>query len=103
MTDRLAQLTKLHEADPADPFLTYGIALEHAKTEDFAQAIVWLDRTLEVDGNYCYAFYQKARALSELGDDEAARKVLVEGMAAAVRARDDHARSEMAELLATLE
>ncbi len=34
MPDRLEQLTKLHEADPSDPFCTYGIALEHANTQN---------------------------------------------------------------------
>jgi tetratricopeptide (TPR) repeat protein len=103
MSERLAQLTKLHQLDPKDPFLTYGIAMEHSKAQDFDTAIIWFDRTLEVDPNYCYAFYQKARALSEQGNDDAARQVLTQGMAAATRAGDAHAHSEMAELLSSLE
>ncbi len=103
MTDRLDQLHRLHEADPLDPFLTYGIALEHGKSGRFEEALTWLDRTLGLDPAYCYAYFQKAKMYGELGRDDDARAVLAEGMAAATKAGDDHARSEMAELLASFE
>jgi len=99
---RLEQLTKLHGADPADAFLTYGIALELGKQQQYEQAIQWLDKTLQLDPNYCYAFFQKAKMSSELGDDATARQILVEGIAVAQQAGDEHARSELSELLATL-
>jgi len=102
MSDRLQQLTKMFEADSADPFLPYGIALEHAKQEDFEAALQWLDKTLQIDPQYCYAYYQKAKMFSELGDEDKAVAVLEEGMNVAVKAGDDHARSEMAELLAAV-
>ena len=102
MSTRLEQLTQLHQADPTDPFCTYGIALEHAKASDRDEAIQWLDKTLELDAHYCYAFYQKARILFEHGDTEGARNVLESGMAAARSCNDEHALSEMDELLQTL-
>ena len=102
MSERLDQLGKLYEADPSDPFVTYGMALEHAKTHAYEQAVAWLDKTLQLDAHYCYAYYQKARILSEQGDDESARTVLDDGMAAAASDGDDHARSEMAELRESL-
>ncbi|MAE67199.1 MAG: hypothetical protein CMJ18_23305 [Phycisphaeraceae bacterium] len=100
---RIEQLTAMHEADPSDPFLSYGIAMEHGKAEAFEQAIEWLDRTLAIDEAYCYAYYQKARMLGELGEDARARGILAKGMAAARAAGDEHAESEMSELLATLD
>lgn len=103
MDDRLEQLSKLHNADPCDPFCTYGIALEHAKAQRYDEALQWLDKTLGLDSQYCYAFYQKAKMLSELGQDDAAREVLKVGMETAAQAGDDHARSEMAELLDALD
>lgn len=103
MDDRLEQLTKLHDADPNDPFCTYGIALEHAKAQRYDEALQWLDKTLGLDAQYCYAFYQKAKVLSQLGRNDDARQVLKVGMETATQAGDDHARSEMAELLDTLE
>ena len=103
MPDRLEQLTKLHIADPVDPFVTYGIALEHGKQQRYEQAIQWLNKTLELDPNYCYAFFQKAKMSSELGDDAAARKILEQGIATAEQIGDEHAQSELAELLTSLD
>jgi tetratricopeptide (TPR) repeat protein len=103
MTDRMAQLERLHQADPKDPFCTYGIALEHAKAERHEQALAWLDKTLALDPHYCYAFYQKAKVLSELGRAHDARAILATGLTAALAARDTHAHGEMTTLLATLE
>lgn len=103
MSDRLEKLRNLFNADPTDPFVTYGIALEHGKAERFDEALEWLDRTLGLDEHYLYAYFQKAKMFSELGQDDEARAVLGKGMKMAQAAGDDHARSEMAELLASFE
>ena len=95
MSTRLDQLTKLHAVDPADPFLTYGIALEHIKVHDPKTGLIWLDKTLALDANYFYAYFQKAKALSELDREDEAKQVLTVGMAAAKKAGDGHALSEM--------
>jgi tetratricopeptide (TPR) repeat protein len=99
---RLDQLQKLHAADPNDAFLTYGIALEHAKAQQLDDAIAWLDKTLAIDPRYCYAFFQKAKALSEKGEEEQARATLRTGMEVAAAAGDAHAREEMAALLESM-
>ncbi len=99
---RLDQLTRLHEADPADPFCTYGIALEYAKEERPGEAIDWLRKTLDLDPQYCYAYYQMAKVHSDQGDDEAARAAITAGMKAAKQAGDEHAHSELTELLEAL-
>ncbi len=104
--DRLAKLEKLHAADPADPFCTYGIALEHAKAGRIDDALAWLDKTVELDPHYCYAYFQKGKLLSTRGapgDDAAARKILEAGITAATEAGDAHAREEIAELLDSIE
>ena len=99
---RLEQLTKLHAADPADADLVYMIAMEHAKAGDPDGAITWLDKTLGVKADYCYAFYQKAKMYLEKGEDERAKQVLRDGMRVAMRA-DPHAHSEMQALLDSIE
>ena len=99
MTDRLEQLEKMHAADPGDPFCTYGIAMEHAKSGRLDDAIEWLDKTIDADGQYCYAYYQKAKLLSEKGEQEAGRDVLHKGMESARAAGEGHAAEEMGELL----
>ena len=101
--DRLKQLTRLYEADPADTFVCYGIGLEHAKHGRLDEAIEWLDKTLDLDAHYCYAYFHKAKLLSEAGDLATARAVLEAGSRMAQEAGDDHARSEIEELLKSFE
>jgi len=98
MTDRLEQLKKLHTADPKDPFLAYGIALELAKEDALEEAVTWLDQTLALDANYCYAYYQKAKMLSEMGEDQQAQTAISQGLEAAQRSNDTKAYNELLEL-----
>lgn len=103
MSTRLAQLRDLHLADPNDPFLIYGIALEHAKAGDAEEALAWLERTLQVDETYAYAYFQKGKLLSELGRDEEARQALSAGIQHARTTGDNHAASELTVLLDAIE
>ena len=106
MPTRLEQLHKLLTLDPADPFVTYGIALEHGKTGQHQTAIEWLDKTLALDQAYCYAYYQKAKMLIDLDQPEGAAAVLRTGMevAAKVNSPDSrHAQSEMQGLLESID
>ena len=103
MSDRLEQLTRLHESDPTDPFITYGIAFEYAKSDQPQQAIDWLNKTLELDPHYCYAYFQKGKAFSALGDEDKAAEAVREGIRVSEEIGDDHARHELADLLLTLQ
>jgi hypothetical protein len=99
MPDCLAQLTGLHEADPTDPFCAYGIAMEHQKAGRSDAAIDRMKKTLEIDTNYCHPFYHMEKIHSECGGDAEAHRVLKSGMQAARSSGDEHALSEMQELL----
>jgi tetratricopeptide (TPR) repeat protein len=107
MTQRLEQLKKLHAADPADPFCTYGIALEIAKTGQVDEALSWLDKTLELDPHYCYAYFQKGKILSGVGRSSEARTVLTDAIKLARNIPNNpeaaHAAEEMAALLDSIE
>ncbi len=98
MSDRLSQLLKLHETDPDDPFLTYGVAMEHVGAERFDDALAWLDKTLALDTGYCYAYFQKAKALSQLGRDDDAVAAVEAGLEVARRVGDEKALGELGEL-----
>ncbi|MAX23231.1 MAG: hypothetical protein CMJ19_01905 [Phycisphaeraceae bacterium] len=99
MSDRLEQLKKLHEMDPNDPFLTYGIALELSKDDLLEEAVTWLDKTIAMDADYCYAYYQKAKMHGEMGNDKIAVQAIKDGIEAAKRTNDGKALSELSELL----
>jgi len=106
MPDRLEQLQKLLAADPTDADVTYMIAMEHTKLQDVsgcAAVIDWLDKTIALDENYLYAYFQKAKAQSELGNDEAAKATLQLGIGKAKSALDSKAVSELSELHESME
>lgn len=92
---RLEQLRMLLEKTPTDPFLSYGIALELKKAGQLQEAVEWLDRTITLDQQYCYAYYQKGQVLEQLGDMPGARSSYQEGIKAAQAAADPHAESEL--------
>lgn len=98
MPTRLEQLTKLLALDPADAFVLYGLAQEHAKVGDHAAAIDFYDRCLAVDAGYCYAYYHKARSQLAAGDLPAARATVLTGITAAHRAGDAKAAGELSTL-----
>ncbi len=103
MTDRLEQLEKLLAADPDDADVTYMIAMEHAKAGDPAAVIDWLNKTLALDENYLYAYFQKAKAQSEQGHDDAAKATLQLGIGKATEHGDAKAQSELSELMGSME
>ncbi len=100
--DRLAQLEKLHAADPADADVPYMIALEHAKTDRLDEALAWLDKAIATDPDHHYAYYQKGKLLAAQDKQADAKAALEAGLARAQAARHTKAASELAELLDTL-
>lgn len=92
---RLEQLKALHARDPGDPFLRYGIAMEHKGGGRLDEALAWLACTLEADPAYCYAYYQQGQIHESRGDTQAARAAYERGIAAAREARDAHAAAEL--------
>ena len=95
MSKRLAELTRLHEREPADPFLRYGIAMEHKKAGRHDDALAWFDKTLAADDTYCYAYYHKAQTLEDAGQPAEAKAVYQTGIERAKACNDLHAAGEM--------
>ncbi len=91
MSARLKHLEELLRNEPNDPFLRYGVAMEHKKAGRLDQALDWFARTLEADATYCYAWYQQGQVLAARGDVIAARDVYQRGIAAARQCNDLHA------------
>ncbi len=100
MSERIEKLLAFHAQSPSDDFTTYALALEHAAAGDPEQALVWLERTLALAPDHAYAWYQKARILAEEEDLAGARAAVEAGLAAAARAGDARAASELRELAA---
>lgn len=96
---RLEQLQKLHAADPGDADVCYMIAQEFGKGSEHASAIEWYDKCLESDAAYCYAYFFKAMALTELNRKPEAIGVLNAGVAKANEVGNAKAISELTALL----
>lgn len=94
-SDRMQQLQRMLEKSPDDAFLLYGIGMEHKKAGDTARAVEFFDRTLRVDPGYCYAYYQRGQTLEQAGDEDGARRAYREGIEAATKKGDAHARGEL--------
>ena len=102
MADRITQLKNLLESEPDDTFCLYGLAMEYAKLGQHEQAIAHFDLTTDIDPDYCYAYYHKARCMLDSGRPEEARQTLERGLEHATRSGDAHAADEIRILLADL-
>ena len=91
---RMQQLQQMLQKEPNDTFLLYGLALEFKKASDFQNALEYLDRVIGLDGGYCYAYHQKGMIHESAGDLDAAKASYKQGIEAAKKKGDQHARQE---------
>ena len=99
----MAQLRRLLEKTPGDPFLVYGLGMEFKKVGDAARAIEHFKKTIELDPAYAYAYYQMGQVLESIGDAEAAKRTYRDGIEAATKKGDAHAAGEIEAALSMLE
>jgi tetratricopeptide (TPR) repeat protein len=99
LTDRLAKLQAMVEAEPSDPFSLYGLAMEFAKLGRTSEALAMFDRTIQADRSYCYAYFHKAKCQEQAGDASGAVVTLAMGLQEARAVRDAKATNEIAAYL----
>jgi Tfp pilus assembly protein PilF len=102
-SQRMTRLQAMLEKQPDDAFLLYSLGMEYKNAGDPAAALEWFDRTLSADPNYCYAYFQKGQTHESAGDAEAAKRAYREGVEAAKRSGDEHARGELQGALEMIE
>lgn len=100
---RMGKLLAMLQKQPDDTFLLYGLAMEHKKAGDAANALRSFDRVLALDPGYCYAYHQKGLIYESQDDLDSARRSYREGAAAAARKGDAHAQGEIAAALQAIE
>jgi len=101
--DRLNQLQAMLQKSPDDTFLLYGLAMEHKKREQGQTALEYLQKVIQLDPQYCYAYFQQGQIYENLGETDAARQAYQQGIDAAGRKGDAHAQQEMQGALSMLE
>jgi Flp pilus assembly protein TadD len=103
MSTRLEQLQKMLAREPNDTFLLYGIAMEHKKAGDEKTALQMLEKVITIDPGHGYAFFQRGQILEMSGDSAGAKQAYTDGIAAAIKSGDAHARSELEGALSQLQ
>jgi tetratricopeptide (TPR) repeat protein len=89
---RIEILNQLLEANPANTFARYGLAMEYVKSGSLDQAMTEFDAVLATDPGYAAAYYHGGQALEKLGRFDDAREFYRRGIASV---RDAHALSEL--------
>jgi thioredoxin-like negative regulator of GroEL len=100
--NRREKIEQMLEGQPNDPFLHYGLAMEHVKEGDIGAALERFDRTLSMDADCVAAYFHKANTLVGVGRIEEASAILRAGIEAARRKKDSNAEGEMQGLLDSL-
>lgn len=101
--ERINKLREMLQTQPDDTFLLYGLAMEWKKAGDYSQALEEFDRVIALDPGYCYAYYQKGLVYEEQGALNQARTSYQQGIEAAMKKGDAHARSELEAALSLLD
>ena len=99
---RRQKLEEFLAQNPNDAFTRYGIALECLRGGDIAGAEEHFKTLLEANPDYVPGYQMYAQTLAEHDRAEEAKVLLQNGIAAAIRQGNQHARSEMEGLLAQL-
>lgn len=99
---RRQKLEEFLAKNPGDAFSRYGVALECVREGDLAAAEAHFRKLIETNPDYVpgYQMYAQTLAQNERGED--AKAILTQGIAAAMRQGNQHARSEMEGLLSEL-
>jgi tetratricopeptide (TPR) repeat protein len=90
------------QANPADAFARYGLALECAKLGQDDSAIRHFQELIEDHPGYVAGYFQYGQLLARLGRIAEAKKTLSDGIVVAAHAGDTHARDEMQATLQSL-
>lgn len=99
---RRQKLEEFLTQNPNDAFTRYGIALECLREGDIAGAEAHFKTLLQANPDYVPGYQMYAQTLAEHNRAEEAKTLLNNGIAAAIRQGNQHARSEMEGLLTQL-
>jgi thioredoxin-like negative regulator of GroEL len=97
--DKIAALSEILAQNPADSFARYGLAMALAAQNRPDEALREFATTTADNPDYVPAYQMSAQTLMQLGQTEAAKTRLTEGLAACRRTGNTHATSEMQAIL----
>ena len=100
--DRIALLSEILTADPDDTFARYALALEYSKAGQTEHALQEFKTLIEKNPDYTPAYFMAAQTLASASRADEARRMLIDGIASAVRTGNKHAQSEMTAMMEEL-
>ena len=100
--DRKALLTEVLAQNPNDAFARYGLAMEYSQAGDVEKALEEFRKLLSVHPDYAAGYFMAAQTLARVDRTPEARTMLEQGIAAAQRSGNAHAKSEMEAMLSEL-
>ena len=103
MSSRLKALLELHEKDPSDSFVTYGIALEYISQKNYTEAEVYLKSLLKGNPDYLPAYMQLAQLYEKTDNIDAAKNIYKTGIEIARKQNETRTEKEMEDFLSELE
>lgn len=103
MSSRLEEILSIVARFPADPFARYGLAMEYRNLGQLDEARRTFAALLADHPDYVPQYLMYGNLLLAMKDREEARRVYEQGIAAAARARNQHAEGELRAALAALD
>jgi predicted Zn-dependent protease len=100
--DRIAMMKDILSQNPRDSFARYGLAMEYANSGKLPEALDEFETLLKEHPDYTAGYFMAAQTLSKANRSDEAKKMLQQGIAAAQRTGNEHARSEMEGMLSDL-
>ena len=93
--DKIAALSEILTADPANAFARYGLAMEHNAQGNTGLALTEFATLIQHNPDYVPAYQMSAQTLAKLGRTQEALDRLHQGISAANRTNNQHALAEM--------
>lgn len=100
--DRIASLLEILNANPDDTFARYALGMEYSRDGRTDEAVTAFRTLISKQPDFANAYFMAAQTLASAQRTDEARSLLTEGIAAARRSRNQHAASEMEEMLEDL-
>jgi len=95
-------LSQIVAENPNDAFARYGLAMEYSNANDVEAAMQQFTRLAELHPDYAAGYFMAAQLLARVDRVDEAKQWLRNGIAAAARSGNAHAKGEMEAMLAEL-